>query len=169
MQKHFFLLILMTFVVGFACGVYGFFISRDTKSNVDTAIVEETGYEILVTTYGGCERIGCVSLRLLDDGSYTYLAPEGIRDYARYEDVISPRQLESLTNLTESASLDEFSETVFTDTCPVTYDGIAYRFDIRRDGDRFSFDSCVESTHGGPLFDELVSFIAIMEATHRVP
>ncbi len=169
MQKHFFLLLVLTFSVGFACGVYGFFISRDTESNAGTPVVEETGFEILVTVYGGCERIGCVSLRLLDDGSYTYLAPEGVRDYARHEDVISPRQLETVTSHIESAPLEELSETIFTGTCPVTYDGIAYRFDIRRNADRFSFDSCVESTDGEPLFDELVSFIAIMEATHRVP
>ncbi len=169
MQKHFFLLLLLTFIVGFACGVYGFFISHDTESRVDNTPVEEIGFEALVTVYGGCERIGCVSLRLMDDGSYTYLAPDGVRDYARYEDIVSPRQLESVTSLIESAPLEKLSKTIFTGTCPATYDGIAYRFDIRRGADRYSFDSCTESTLGEPLFDELISFIGIMDATHRVP
>jgi hypothetical protein len=171
--KHLYLIILLTFVTGLATGIFGYFMTRDTTDvETDSGVEvqeEETGYEILVTVYGGCARVGCASFRLLDDGSYTYLAPEGVRDYARYEDVISERQLEELSDLLNTTNLERVAETTYEGMCPVTYDGIAYRFDIREQSERYSFDSCVENLDSEPLFLELVKYIDIMEATHNTP
>jgi hypothetical protein len=171
MAKHLYLLILFTFVIGLLTGIFGYFMTQGEADNGTTPpdVAEETGYEILLTVYGGCARIGCASFRLLDDGTYTYLAPTGVRDYARYEDTISDRQRALITDLLSGTSLDEVKETAYEGTCPVTYDGIAYRFDIRNGGDRYSFDSCVENLDNEPLFLELVKYIAIMEATHNTP
>jgi hypothetical protein len=168
MVKHLYLIILLTFITGFATGIYGYFMTRSDDASVEHTILPEVddGYEILVTVYGGCARIGCASFRLIDDGSYTYLAPQNVRDYARFEDVISSRQQEVVTNLIESTPFDEIMRTVDEGTCPVAYDGIAYRFDIRVASERYSFDSCVQSLDNEPLFLELVKYIDIMEATH---
>jgi hypothetical protein len=170
-MKHLYLIILLTFVTGLATGIYGYFMTQgeEHEENMVPEIREETGYEILLTVYGGCARIGCASFKLLDDGTYTYLAPTSVRDYVRYEDAISERQRERITDLLSEASLDEIGETVYRGTCPVTYDGIAYRFDIRERGDRYSLDSCVHDLDNEPLFLELVKYIAIMEATHATP
>ena len=166
MPKHLYVIIILTFFVGFTSGVYGFFMARDTESNVESPVVKE-GYEILMTMYGGCERIGCSSFRLLDDGTYLYLAPQGVREYARYEDEISPRQKEFITERMRGTSFTKILESTFVGTCPVTYDGIAYRFDIIVDGERYSMDSCTQDTSNEPLFIELIKYFDIMEATHR--
>ncbi len=167
MVKHLYLVILLTFVTGFATGIYGYFMTRSDDASVsEVSMREEEGYEILVTVYGGCSRIGCPSFRLLEDGAYTYLASQGVRDYARFEDVISDRQRELITSLLAETALSHVTETRYTGTCPVSYDGIAYRFDIRTEGNQYSFDSCVQSLDDEPLFLELVKYIDIMEATY---
>ncbi len=170
-MKHLYLIILLTFVTGLATGIFGYFMTQEEEQEDPTVpeVIEETGYEILLTVYGGCARIGCASFRLLDDGTYTYLAPTGVRDYARYEDTISERQRELIVDLLSGTPLEEVEETVYDGTCPVTYDGIAYRFDIRERGERYSFDSCVHDLDNEPLFLELVKYVAIMEATHATP
>ncbi len=169
MSKHHKLLILFTFLMGFLTGVFGYFWSQNAGDGVSTPNVEEniqSGYELLVTVYGGCERIGCPSFRLLDDGSYQYLAPTQVREYARYEDAISEKQRDSMTGLVESTDFETVGESVWEGACPIQYDGIAYRFDIRVEGDHYSFDSCVEDTENEPLFVELVKYFGIMEAIH---
>jgi hypothetical protein len=169
MLKHLYFIIFLTFVTGLATGVYGFFSTREPADENPREEVggAETGYEILATVYGGCERIGCASYRLMDDGTYLYLAPDGVRGYARYEDEVSPRQRERVEDLLMSAPLVRIEETIFVGTCPATYDGIAYRFDIRREGDTYSLDSCTQSLDDEELFIELIKYFDIMEATHR--
>ena len=168
MLKHLYLVVILTFVTGLATGVYGFFATRvppDTPP--EDVAVEQSGYEILATTYGGCERIGCASYRLMDDGTYLYLAPNAAREYVRYEDEVSPRQHDHIESLLMDAPLARLSQTTFEGTCPVTFDGIAYRFDIRRDGEVYRLDSCVEALDTDVFIIELIKYFGIMEATHR--
>jgi hypothetical protein len=168
MLKHLYFVIFLTFVTGLATGVYGFFMTKEPQSNSEYGAPRaQIGYEILATVYGGCERIGCASYRLMDDGTYLYLAPDGVRGYARYEDEVSPRQRELVEDLLMNAPLLRIEATMFEGTCPVTYDGIAYRFDIRREEETYNLDSCVESLDGEELFIELIKYFDIMEATHH--
>lgn len=170
MPKHHKLLIVFTFLMGFLTGVFGYFWSRTTDDGSSAPSVmeevREDGYELLVTVYGGCERIGCPSFRLQDDGTYQYLAPTRVREYARYEDAISAKQNDTILGLVEGTSFEDVENTEFLGTCPITYDGIAYRFDIRVEAERYSFDSCVEDLENEPLFVELVKYFGIMEAIH---
>jgi hypothetical protein len=166
-------MIVLTFFMGLLTGVFGYFWLRNSDTETPSSSVadlrEEEGHELLVTPYGGCARVGCPSLRLLDDGSYQYLAPTSVRDYARYEDTISVRQNDVLTGLVEGTDFESLRETVFQGTCPDTYDGLGYRFEIRYESDRYSFDSCVEDVVDAPLFVELVKYFGIMEAIHGSP
>ncbi len=171
MSRHHKLLIAATFLMGFITGVFGYFWSKASDDpgaqilNSQTP-TEERGFEVLLTAYGGCERIGCPSLRLLDDGSYQYLAPRSVRDYGRYEDVISPNQREILTRLISETQFEVLSATKFEGTCPVAYDGLSYRIDVRVESDRYSLDTCKEDIDSEPLTIELIRYFDIMEATH---
>lgn len=165
MTRHHTLMILLTFVMGFITGVFGYFWSRNVEEAPPRAPVEE-GYELLVTAYGGCERIGCPSFRLNDDGTYQYLAPVSVRDYAKYEDTVSDKQHESISELVYGTDLERLTNSEFMGTCPVTYDGLAYRIEVRREGERYSLDSCENELEDEVFFVELTKYFGIMEATH---
>jgi hypothetical protein len=168
MLKHLYFILLLTFVTGLTAGIYGFFMTQvDTSPDSSgTQMEDSSGFEIRATVYGGCERVGCTSFKLREDGSYTYLSPDAVHSYARFEDEISPRQLERIAELLMGAKLARIGETTTDDICPVMYDGIAYRFDIRRENETFSFDTCVHNIKNEELFIELIKYFAIMEATH---
>ncbi len=168
MLKNLYLVILLTLVTGFATGAFTYVSTREVKDHSEEKVEEvQTGYEILATVYGGCSRIGCASFRLMSDGEYMYLAPDSEGSYARYEDKISVRQNEYIAELLMSAPLMQISKSKFEGVCPVTFDGIGYRFDIRRETERYSLDMCVQDLDGEDLFIELIKYFDIMEATHR--
>jgi hypothetical protein len=173
MLKHLYFTILLTFIVGVATGVYAYFLTREhdssTLGTTEIGDVPSAGYEIVAYTYGGCERVGCASLRITDDGAYTYLVNTRGGEYERFSDVLTDRQRERLTELMNDTSFETISETAFVGTCPVTYDGIAYRFTLRNEDEQYTFDSCVESLEDRALFAELMQYFTIMDATYLSP
>ncbi len=168
MPKHLYVLLALTFLAGLASGLYVYFITREPEEFPASESLEGTGFEIVATIYGGCERIGCSSIRLLDDGSYTYLLGGVDDEYERFEDRLSSQQTEVLTELMEETPFDAIENTIFEGTCPVAYDGPAYRFAIRLEATQYDFDSCSESLEGVPLFEELIGYFDIMDATYRM-
>jgi hypothetical protein len=168
MPKHLYLLTLLTFLTGFASGIFVYFETRgDLLPQItveDTK--EEKGYDIVATTYGGCERVGCASIRFKDDGSYVYLVNDRNGEYERFEDRISSKQRETLTKLLNDTPLETVAHTPYEGTCPATYDGVAYRFAIRVGMESYDIDSCVSAVEGVPLFDTLTEYFAIMSATY---
>jgi hypothetical protein len=48
------------------------------------------------------------------------------------------------------------------------YDGIAYRFEIRYEESRYSFDSCVEELEAEELFATLVQYFDIIDGAYRI-
>ena len=167
MPKHLAILFLITFLTGFGSGVSMYAETRVVEEFDPEEVngTEQAGFEILVYTYGGCERVGCTSYRLLDDGTYTYLV-RNLDGDARYEDSISPKRLEELVLLLRDTDFDEVSETSFMDTCPVLYDGLAYRYELRINGIAHSLDSCTQDLSGFILFDILVNYFDIFRVTH---
>jgi hypothetical protein len=167
MPKHLYALTFLTFLMGAVSGVYVYFISRepDTPSSGDDT--EQSGYEIVATTYGGCERIGCTSLRILDDGTYTYLVNGGVDGYGRYDGELSSAERKSLTKLVEGTDFTELVQTVYEGTCPITYDGVAYQFVIRSEAFVYELDSCEEALDEEPLFDELVTYFDMMNEKYQ--
>ncbi len=168
MTKHFHLIVLSTFVIGFMTGVFIFFQTRTVNEPVNTPVFEKTeGFEVLGYKYGGCETFGCTSYRILEDGSYTYIERNKDGGDERYEDSISPKQLEELTALLTDVDLRQIMEHPYTGGCPTDYDGIAFRYEIQRNGERFSIDSCKEDLNGVPLFKTLADYFEIFSVIHR--
>ncbi len=163
------MLLALTFFTGVVSGVYVYFISREPETYPDPSLTEESGYEIVTTMYGGCERIGCSSIRFVDDGSYTYLVSDGSDGYERFEDRVTTGQLETLTELMKETPFDAIADSVFEGSCPIIYDGLAYRFAIHYEGTQYDFDSCSEFLEGVPLFEELIEYFDIMDDTYHTP
>lgn len=168
MQRHIYLSVLMTFAVGLAVGVLVFFQSRTGEVSTATPVTEtEGGFEILGYKYGGCEKFGCTSYRILHDGSYTFIERNKDGEDRRYEDVISPKRLSELETLIADTDFEKILGALYTGICPVEYDGVAFRYEVRRGEERFSLDSCREDLDTDPLFVHLADYFEIFSVTHR--
>ncbi len=168
MPKHLYLLIGFTLLTGFAFGVYIFFVTRSPEPNVSKP-ESQNGYEIIAYTYGGCERRGCSSFKLQDNGTYVYIMRTSAQGDQRFEDAISSRQQEELETVLNETDFDELIGSQYSGTCPATYDGLAYRFEIRVKNNRYSFDTCREAIEEEALFVELTKYFNVMDATYRNP
>lgn len=165
-----YLLILLTFITGFVGGAVLYLETRSTAEPNKTIIAEpdfKIGFEIIGYRYGGCERLGCPSYRIADDGSYTYLTQTREGEDMRYEDTISEKRVGELALAVYAIDFDEIYDHGYTGTCPADYDGIAYRYEIERDGERFSIDSCREDIRTEALFMILADYFEIFSVTHR--
>lgn len=158
-----------TLLIGFLAGVFLYFETRnpnDVPLPTDEAETADAGFEIIGYSYGGCERVGCASYRLLEEGSYSYLAMDQQNGDERFEDTLSAKRIEELGNAVYDVDFEEVLATPFTGTCPITYDGLAYRYEIRIEGARYSFDSCKQDLDTDPLFGLLNNYFEIFRALH---
>ncbi len=170
-MKHLYLLILLTFVTGFIGGAVLFIQTGREDSELESQPVSEQsterGYEVVGYRYGGCERLGCPSYRIQDDGTYTYIARDQNGQDRRYADTISGKRRKELEAAVRSTDFERVQANPYTATCPAEYDGIAYRYEIERDDVRYSIDSCREVIDGENLFILLADYFEIFSVTHR--
>jgi hypothetical protein len=54
----------------------------------------------------------------------------------------------------------------FTGECPANYDGVAYQYEITRDGKEYALDSCTEDIGEEPLFEALAEYFDFFGITH---
>ena len=157
-------ILLSSFVAGVATGVYIFFTTRPADDTVTRAPHERTGgFEIVADRFGGCERIGCPSYRLTDDGSYTYILAERNLEDIRKEGSLSVDEKKALKANVEETDFESLKNTRFAGTCPSDFDGPAYRFTIKLGGDSLAFDSCKENIEGNTFFDGLIKYFDVFE------
>ncbi len=165
MMKHFYLILFSTLLVGFFSGVFVFFMTREPEVSTppdDT----QTGFEVVVSAYGGCERIGCSFYRISEDGTYT-LVTQGLESQnERLEGEVTGMQREDLKGLMDETDFAEVAASRFEGECPIIYDGVAYRFEIQKEGNNYSFDSCREDLEL-PLFIELESYFDAFRSIHE--
>lgn len=167
MSRQVVFVLISTFCIGFFAGIFVFFESRSNDVREDeTSHAPETGFEIIGYTYGGCERVGCASYRIDDTGAYSYIAMDRMAGDGRYEDVLTEKQQHDLAERIASFDPEMLKAKPFTGTCPVTYDGLGYRYEIRIGGEWFSFDSCKEDMDGDTLFVLLSDYFEIFRVLH---
>lgn len=131
----------------------------NTPSDVEV-ITPDT--EITVYQYGGCARAGnCASYHISDTGVYVYIVRGRNTDDLRHEGVLNTADKKALYNGLAKMDMQKVVQSVFSGTCPVMYDGIAYRYEIIKDGVSYSFDSCKQETGTHPFFDTLDGFFEI--------
>ncbi len=159
--KSVYLIFIATFAFGFLMGVV-LFLQGNTGKEGDGAIDTNTkGITILAYTYGGCERIGCSSYKIAPNGSYLYIVRNQASAENRKEGSLPYTELDALKSQVTQTDFTSVKQTKFTDTCPITYDGVAYRYDIEYNGERFMFDSCVENFTDAPLFKNLQNYFEV--------
>ncbi len=164
MPKHFYLLIAITFIVGVATGVYGFFLTRGETSPQAGVSVTEKDFEITAYTYGECERLGCSTYRVDEKGRYVYI-PKTAGE--RFQDTLSEKQLKELVSELKETSLARVEESENTGTCTVYVDGLAYRYEIWLDGVLYRFDSCEQEIDTVELFNVLTQYFDIFALVHQ--
>ena len=165
--KHFYTILIATFIVGFFAGVYLYFFTRqpiEPKPEDGTA----RGFEITGDQYGGCQLVGsCPSYRIEENGRYTYISGVGTDETSRFEDRISESRVKDLAELLRRTDLESIEDSEFSGTCPAAFDGPAYRYEIRTEGVTHVVDTCVEDVNNTPLFETLADYFTIFSLTHR--
>lgn len=168
MLKHIWLVLIATFVFGFLTGVI-VYIQTNTGEEGDGSIESiAKGIAITASLYGGCERIGCPSYRIEDDGSYIYIIWTNEGNEVRYEDTLSDKQLAVLKTQMKETDFERLIDTEFTGTCPITFDGPAYEYTLEYRGERYELDSCIEVLEGEPLFTTLSEYFTIFDTLYGI-
>ena len=85
----------------------------------------------------------------------------------KFEDTVSKKRIDELENMLKAREIERVEESDFTGTCPITYDGLAYRFEIRLDGSQYRIDTCSQDISSSELFTKLVENFQIFELTHN--
>ena len=169
MLKHFFLVLLFTFVVGLFTGIYAFFVTSGPRDvEIEEPVVTEDSFEIVADMYGGCQMLGmCPSYRVTETGEYTYIVHMRDGEDQRFEGTLSETQLEDLVVLIEETDLEELEDTIFEGACPAAFDDAAYTYAIVTNGGAYDFDTCAEDIFGVPLFVTLENYFEIFSLLHE--
>lgn len=168
MLKHIYLILIATFIFGFLSGVI-LFHYNNTGEEGGGKLKKET-HDVIITarTYGGCERgARCASYRIVGDGAYLFIPQTGGDSSVKYEGTLSEKQQSVLFSVLAETDLGVAQNTSFEGTCPADHDGVAYRYDIVRGDEEYSFDSCVVDMSNAPLFASLRTYFTYFSTTHR--
>lgn len=159
-----FLILISTFVFGLVAGGVVFLHNNTGGEGDGSSTKKDTkGFEILAYSYGGCERLGCASYRVADDGEYTYIVRGVKGGETKFEDELSNDDLDVLETNIAKVAFARIVATKFTGTCPTQYDGIAYRYDITYKGDQYRFDSCTKDLRDVAFFELLAEYFTTFE------
>ncbi len=167
MLKHVYLILIATFIFGFLCGVI-LFHYNNTGEEGGGKLKNDT-YDVTITAraYGGCERgARCASYRIVGGGAYSFIPQTGGDNSVKYEGALNEKQQDVLFSALAETDLATAHSISFDGTCPADHDGIAYRYDIVRGGEEYSFDSCAVDVSATPLFATLKTYFTYFSTTH---
>lgn len=168
--KHLYLILIGTFVVGFVAGVYVHFMTQSEAPRSDGEYgTRSEGVVLTADEYGGCESMGCRSYRITEDGEYTFI--EGSRTGAdrRFEGTLGRRELDRLLGQLDEQELQRVESSVFTGTCPIAFDGPAYRLQVQVEDEQYAFDTCEQDIASSPFLTDLLEYFEIFSTNHTSP
>lgn len=132
-----------------------------SDTNVET-------FTIRAYMYGGCMRGGvCDSYQISHEGSYTYIVKMQASGERKFNDILNKNERDDLGEQVGTTEFEIIENTQFTETCPTAVDGVAYRYDILYNGERYEFDSCVEDIENEVLFKTLREYFDIFSVQHN--
>lgn len=166
--KSLYLIFIATFVFGMVSGVIIFLQSNTGDAGNVGSVSNTDTMTIAVYAYGGCARGGCASYQITSDGAYTYLVRDPAGGEKRITDTLSQKQFTALEVQLADVDLPTIQASEFNGTCPITFDGIAYRYDITYQGVQYSLDSCVHDVEGNAFFDTLTNYFEIFALVQNV-
>jgi hypothetical protein len=158
------LLILSTFFLGLCFGFFVYLMGGNIGSQLPedpTPANNDLTFEIIADAYGGCARTGpdnCPSYQIRDDGSYTYVAPAEVGEERQFTGHLAAKDVSDLRTRLRDANLPRLTSTRFSGTCPIAYDGLAYKFEIRYEGQRYKFDTCTQDITDTRLGERLIEY-----------
>ena len=162
-SKSIYLILVSTFIFGFLTGGIVFLKNNTGGEGDGSSTSIQKGFEILAYTYGGCERLGCPSYRVTQDGLYTFFEKGRENETLKIDGEIDEESLDILKHEMNDADFEQFKEKKFEGTCPIQVDRVAFRYDITYKGERYRFDSCVEDVREVLLFNILLDFFSQFE------
>lgn len=153
MLKHVYLIIGSTFIFGLVTGAI-ISLSTNTGGDGDGGISEESGFVVVARMYGGCARMGieCPSYRVSENGEYTYVSRTREGDFIPHRDTLSKEEREKMEKAYKDADLGVIEKSEFSGTCPITFDGLAFTYEIESESSRHMFDSCKQNVGQEELF-----------------
>jgi len=162
-MKSFVFVLVSTFIIGMFTGMYGYFLSTDGSEPFFGGFGNSAprGYEVVADMYGGCASLGCISYRISDSGAYDILVSHRGGEDERLDKELSSRQRSELASLLQLSVLERISNSSFTGTCPITFDGNAYRYEIRIADTRYFIDTCEQDVEGERLFEVLEEYFEV--------
>lgn len=165
MPKHLYLILISTFIFGMVSGAV-LFLYNNTGGEGDGGIGKSSGMSVTVETYGGCERRGCASYRIEENGDYTYIVRSTDEKNLRFEDSLSSTERRALLSKIKGTDIKAIQNSQSVERCAATFDGLSYRYDIVYKDASYSFDSCEEDTSNVPLFEVLNEYFELFNRTH---
>jgi len=162
--KSLYLIFFATFIFGLIAGAI-LFLQSTTGGEGDAYVSEKDAgnFSIVAYAYGGCTRIGCPSYRILQNGSYIYLTRQ--EGDGKYSGEMSEKDMQTIRTQLQNTDFASIGASSFAGTCPITYDGVAYRFNIDYKGNQYTFDSCVEDLES-PFFTTLSNYFEVFNTAH---
>lgn len=161
-----YVMFIATFLFGVLTGAVIFF-QGNTGKEGDGAIPKNTSsFTVYGYMYGGCEPgKHCTSYKVEQNGSYLFIVRDTQKG-TKYEGKLADAEKGTLQTLAKDTPYAEIATRVFTGTCPITFDGMAYRYEVEYKGERYVFDSCKTNIEGVPLFDTLQTYFDLFGAAH---
>ncbi|MBX2866678.1 hypothetical protein KTR10_01835 [Candidatus Kaiserbacteria bacterium] len=153
-MKAFYFTLVTTFLVGFIAGSYIYFVTEDALPDF-FAGTDVPDFEIIGDAYGGCQMLGaCPSFVLRDDGTYIHQIPQRGGTPINTESRLSSVDRSEVRELLRATNLARIEQSTFSGTCPIAFDGLAYRYRIYIGETRYDLDSCRQDLEG-ELFEYL--------------
>lgn len=154
------LLILSTFIVGMAIGMYAYFagFAPVTKSVTETVSEWSDTLTIIGEAYGGCDMANmCPSFYIDTDGGYRYFYhPNGVAEAVLREGTVSRSLLRELQQNATQAELQVSSRPTDPAYCDSYVDGIDVRYTVTLNDQEYVLDSCgTDVNSDGPLWKSL--------------
>lgn len=157
-MKQFYFILVSAFIMGVVSGVYIFFASRADAPDFTPFDTEVRGFEITGDEYGGCERLGCPSFRIIDTGAYIYLRSVRGGEDVRHENTLSDTELKNIKDELRKTSLAEIESRSQSASCAPLTDGVAYKYRISIGDVEYVVDSCVDEVRSSTLFNILKGY-----------
>ncbi len=163
MLKHLVLIIVSTFVFGFASGVIVYLLSSTGEGR--GGLDERTGGFVVVgRVYGVCQteqKNNCPAYRVTGDGAYTFRFVDSTGTQQQVDGELSESDAQALKDGIDESDFESLQSTKFFGTCPASAGGVAFKYDIENAEMRYTFDSCVQKISTEKIFKLLESYFVV--------
>lgn len=142
-MKSLWVVMVMTFVSGFATGIYVFALTRDSSPALFPSVAVDTtkGFSVTYDAYGACRATGCVSYRVANGGA-AIISTTVQGQVVDRRDIALPSDVE--TQVVDAIKASRFSAAA-PPTCAPAASKTYIRVGVRIGADVYAYDTCSQS------------------------